>query len=174
MKKILACLLASALCCISVLITAPTQAAAVRHTQGVLGATDSLVLVIDGVDEQLAAHGLSRARLEQAITSRLQAAGMQVVPESDLSSRESTGVLELRVRLNRAPYFFYLYNINLTLNSKLSLSPGRSAFTTTPTWSDGWVGAMQPTEVGQLQGYAEELLARFLAQRAGEIVNGGN
>ena len=166
MNKSLTCLMVLAACCISALV--PARAAALHHAQGVLGATDSLVLVIDGVDEQLAAHGLSRVKLEEAIASRLLAAGMQVVPEAALSARENAGVLRLRVRLNRAPYYFYLYNVNLTLNSKLPLNHGGDAFITTPTWSDGWVGALQPTEVGQIQDFAEELLARFLTQRAGE------
>ena len=163
-------LLLAALCCVGSLISIPSTAAVVNHTHGVLGATDTLMLVIDGLDEEMAAHGLSRIKVEQEISSRLQAAGVQVVPEGELAAAKNAGVLTLRVRLMRAPYFFFLYNINLTLSSKMPVDPDANAFTTVETWSDGWVGAMQPTDVGQLQGFAEELLARFLEQRAGEKV----
>ena len=161
-------LMLAALCCAGLLASTPSAAVPLTYTHGALGATDALMLVIDGVDEEMAAQGLSRTKVEQAITSRLLAAGMQVVPESELAAAKNAGVLTLRIRLNRAPYYFFLYNINLTLSSKLLVNPDANAFTTIPTWSDGWVGAMQPTEVGHLQGFAEELLARFLAQRTAE------
>ena len=161
-------LLLTAVFCVALLSSVTSPAAAVNHTQGVLGATDALLLVIDGLDEELAVQGLSRMKVEQAISSRLLAAGVRVVPENDLPATKNAGVLTLRIRLNRAPYYFYMYNINLTLNSKLPITDGSQAFTTIPTWSDGWVGAIQPTEAGQLQGFAEELLTRFLAQRAAE------
>ena len=161
-------LLLTTVLCLGPLSSVNAPAAAVNHSQGVLGATDALLLVIDGLDEELAAQGLSRIMVEQAISSRLLAAGVQVVPENGFAAAKDAGVLTLRIRLNRAPYYFYLYNINLTLNSKLPVTEGSAAFTTIPTWSDGWVGALQPTEAGQLQGFAEELLTRFLAQRAAE------
>ncbi len=161
-------LLLAAICGLAAPASIPPVAAAVNHTQGVLGATEALTLVIDGLDEEMAAHGLSRMKVEEAISSRLLTAGIQVLPENELSAAKNAGVLTLRVRLMRAPYFFYLYNINLTLGSKLVVNPDANGFTTVETWSDGWVGAMQPTDVGQLQGFAEELLARFLAQRAAE------
>ena len=164
-------LLLAALCCVGSLVAIRPTAAAVNHTEGVLGVTDALTLVIDGLDEEMAAHGLSRIKVEQEISSRLLAAGVQVVPEGDLAATKNAGVLTLRIRLMRAPYFFFLYNINLTLRSKLPVNPDANAFTTVETWSDGWVGAMQPTDVGQLQGFAEELLARFLEQRAAERGN---
>jgi len=166
-------LLLAALCCAGLLIAMPSAAVPVTYTQGALGATDALMLVIDGVDEEMAAQGLSRMKMEQDISSRLQAAGVQVVPESGLAAGANTGVLTLRIRLERAPYYFFMYNIKLTLSSKLPINPDGSAFTTVPTWSDGWNGSMQPTDVGQIQGYAEELLARFLAQREEEKVKSG-
>ena len=160
--------LLAAVYCLGLLGSVPAPAAAVNHTEGVLGATDALLLVIDGLDEELAAQGLSRSKVEQSISSRLLAAGVQVVPENGFAAAKGAGVLTLRVRLNRAPFYFYMYNINLTLNSKLPVTEGSGAFTTIPTWTEGWVGALQPTEAGQLQGFAEELLTRFLAQRAAE------
>jgi len=161
-------LLPNLLVCAGLVLAIPSAAVPVNYTQGVLGATDALMLVIDGVDEELAANGLSRTRMEQDISSQLLAAGVQVVPESNLATGANTGVLTLQIRLERAPYYFFMYNIKLTLRSKLPMIPDGSAFTTVPTWSDGWTGAIQPTDVGQLQGHAEELLARFLAQRAAE------
>jgi hypothetical protein len=161
-------LIVAALCCAGLLVAMTSAAVPVSYTQGALGATDALMLVIDGVDEELAAQGLSRMKMERDISSRLLAAGVQVVPESGLAAGANTGVLTLRIRLERAPYYFFMYNIKLTLNSKLPMNPDGSAFTTVPTWSDGWGGSIQPTDVGQIQGYAEELVTRFLAQRAGE------
>ena len=173
MRNPLPGLLLTTLCCVGSLVATPAAIAAVSHAQGMLGATDVLTVVIDGLDEELAAHGLSRLKVEQEISGRLQAAGMQVVPESELGAAKNAGVLTLRVRLMRAPYFFYLYNINLTLRSKLTMTPDAGAYTTIETWSDGWVGAMQPTDVGQLHGFAGELLARFLAQREDEKTRSG-
>jgi len=166
-------LLLTTLCCVGSLVSTPTATAAANHAQGMLGATDALMVVIDGLDEELAAHGLSRLKVEQEISSRLQAAGMQIVPESEFAAAKNAGVLTLRVRLMRAPYFFFLYNINLTLRSKLAMTPDTGAYTTIETWSDGWVGAIQPTDVGQLHGFAGELLARFLAQREDEKSRSG-
>lgn len=140
--------------------------AATAATAGALAGAKSVVLEIDGVDEDLSAHGLSRKGLEQELTRRLEGAGVEVIPGSELG-RDGAAVLRFRVRLVRTLYYFYLYNVNLTLNSKVALQGG-NAFTTLPTWSDGWTGSLQPTDVGLIGRYAGDLLDRFLAARAGE------
>jgi hypothetical protein len=146
------------------LIGRTIPAAAVNRAVGALEHTNAVVLVIDGVDEELAAHGLSGEALRRTLASDLQAAGVAVVDEAALVADDRTGELRLRVRLMRAPYYFYLYNVNLTLNSKVGLAGG-DAFTTLPTWSDGWVGALMPTDVARINDFAKELLSRFIAQR---------
>lgn len=135
-------------------------------TSGALAGTTSVVIEIDGVDEELAAYGLSRANLVQDMTARLQQAGIEVVPGAELG-RDGAAVLRFRVRLMRTLYFFYLYNVNLTLNSKVAVE-GDGAWTTIATWSEGWTGSMQPTDVGLIAKYAGDLTEQFLAARSRE------
>lgn len=149
-----------------ILFTALSTSVGAVESSGALAATRAVVIEIDGVDEELAAYGLSRASIVKAMTSRIESAGVNVISGSQLE-QQGAAVLRLRVRLMRTLHYFYLYNVNLTLGSKVPLE-GKDAYTIVPTWSDGWVGSLQPTDVGLIENHAAELLSRFLAARAGE------
>jgi hypothetical protein len=122
----------------------------------------AITLVIDGVDGDLASQGLSAADLRRDLAAGLESAGMHVVDADVAAAAARAPTLELRLRLMRAPYYFYLYNVKLTLNSPVALIDGGT--TMLPTWSDGWIGLLMPDEVSRVNGFAQELLARYLAQ----------
>jgi hypothetical protein len=149
---------------LAVLALSPAYAA---DSRGVLAATSAVALDVDGIEDELAPYGLDRGRILEGMTARLHAAGVEVAPADALRADEHAGVLRLRVRLMRTLYFFYLYNVNLTLHSRLPLQGG-AGYTTVETWSDGWIGSVQPTDVGVLGRYAAELVDRFIAARAAD------
>lgn len=136
------------------------------ESRGVLAATGAVALEVDGIDADLAPYGLERGRVLEEMAARLRSAGIAVLPAEPLRPDDGAGVLRLRVRLMRTLYYFYLYNVNLTLHSPLPLQDG--GYTTVETWSDGWVGSVQPTDVGLLAGHAGELVNRFIAARAAD------
>ena len=132
----------------------------------------AVALQLEGIEDDYSAHGLVRPELERLLVARLAGAGLEVIPPGNWLDRQDSVLLTLRLRLNRAPYYFFLYNINLAMHSAVTLAsnPGAS-FATIMTWSDGWVGDMQPTELAQVREFATLLVDRFLAEY--HVQNGG-
>ena len=68
----------------------------------------------------------------------------------------------------RAPFYFYLYDVNLSLRSKLSLAQDAGAYATVETWSDGSTGALQPSDLTPLRDLSLQLVDRFIAEHASQ------
>ena len=152
------------------LVAAPAIEAADMH--GPMTGIRAVALELEGIEDDFASTGLVRATLEQELARQIQSAGIAVIPASDWVAHPGGALLTFRLRLSRTPYYFYLYNVSLTLYNAVTLasSPGR-AFSPVITWTDGWVGEMQPTELAQVNGFAAQLVDRFLAEYRAQ--NGG-
>jgi hypothetical protein len=129
----------------------------------------AVAFVIDGLDDDgLSPYGLSRSGLLAGVAERLRHAGLEVVDPAALPDRSDAALLSLHVRLMRAPYYFYLYNVRLALRSRLPLAQDAGAYTTIETWSEGSVGEVQPTSLGTLSDYSLLLVDRFIAAHAAQ------
>ena len=128
----------------------------------------AVALVVDGAEENLTAYGFSRTALIAEISERLKRAGIDVLTPENLPRRPDAALLSLRLRLMRAPYYFYLYNVNLSLRSKVSLAQDAGAYATAETWSDGSVGALQPSDLTPLRDLSLQLIDRFIAEHASQ------
>lgn len=126
----------------------------------------AVALVVNGEDEELSSYGLSRAGLVAEMSEHLRQAGIEVLTPEALPPRPDAALLSLRIRLMRAPYYFYLYNVKLSLRSKVSLAQDAGAYAMVETWSDGTVGALQPTDLPRLRDLSLQFIDHFIAEHA--------
>jgi hypothetical protein len=102
--------------------------------------------------------------LKTALAERLAAAGIRVIDLDELGRHPEAGVISLRLVLNRAPYQFYLYGLNLSVRQRLSLSRD-GAFTTVKTWSQTRNGMLMPRDLGDIRELSLQLLDNLLRDR---------
>lgn len=131
----------------------------------------AVTLVIDGVEDDLASYGLDRSALAAAASERLTQAGITVLGSDESARRPDAAFLRLRVRLIRAPYYFYLYGVNLALLGKLALVQDPRSYATVEIWSEGSVGAVQPSDLTPLRDLSLQLIHQFIAEHASQNPN---
>ena len=122
----------------------------------------TIVLDISGVDNDIRRYGISTDMLRKSITERLDLAGLQVISADDLNISSDAAIISLKLNLMRAPYYFYLYGLNVTVKNKLILSQENNVYTTVDTWSDGKVGLKKPMELNDLNQYSLDLIDNFI------------
>jgi len=141
------------------------------HAQGAVPNEDTplrgintVAINIVGLSSEVRSHRLNEEQLRSLLAERLTGAGLRVVGVNRIGAYPRGAVLSLRVNLTRSPYYFFLYGINLTVHSKLSLAGDRDVYTSAKTWSDGQVGMLMPREMRKVRDLSLELANRFIEE----------
>ncbi|MBI2994986.1 MAG: hypothetical protein HYY48_12540 [Gammaproteobacteria bacterium] len=148
------------LCCCASWGASDANEQAGRPLHGVV----AVALTVDRLDDNLAPYGIDRSGLIAAASERLNRAGIEVIDSGEWAQRTDAAQLSLQVRLIRAPYYFYLYGVRLIARGKLALVHGPNAYATAEIWSEGSVGAVQPSDLGPLRELALRLIDQFIAE----------
>jgi hypothetical protein len=110
---------------------------------------------------ELGKYGVSTTVLEEKMSQRLRAAGINVVSFNEALEDPEAALLDLRVRLVLPDYSYYSYNLHLSLKQKVPL-PGKNAFYSVKTWSDSIIGALEQSRLVVLNDYSMQLVDNFI------------
>ncbi|MEX2523615.1 MAG: hypothetical protein WD750_01540 [Gammaproteobacteria bacterium] len=125
---------------------------------------DTVALDIKGIHRDLGTWNITVETLRADLSKRLAASGVRVIDISELASHPGADVITLRLTLNRAPYYFYLYGLNMSMRNRLSLSPEGSGSTTIKTWSETQNGMLMPSDLGNIHRMSLQLLDNLLRE----------
>lgn len=129
---------------------------------------DTVAISIKGIERDLYSHNISANTLKADLTERLSAAGIRVIDIGQLADHPGADVITLRLTLNRAPYYFYLYGLNLSVRNRLSLAADGSSFTTIKTWSQTRNGMLMPKELSNIKQMTLQLLDNLIRAHKNE------
>jgi hypothetical protein len=116
------------------------------------------------VPDDFARYGLTADGLHRRIAATLAGHGLELVDAAAASHDARVARLHLRFDANRNPYAFYHYGISLRLLRKLPLDGPQSGYVAAEVWSAGRHGIIEPADMKPIYGFAEELVARFVAE----------
>lgn len=125
---------------------------------------DTVALNIKGIHRDLGTWNITTDTLRDTLADRLNSAGVRVIEMGELVNHPEADVITLRLTLNRAPYYFYLYGLNMAVRNRLALSPENSGSTTIKTWSETRNGMLMPGELGNIRRMSLQLLDSLLRE----------
>ena len=108
-------------------------------------------------------HGISRENLQNRITEKLENAGINVISYEDSIDTPDAGVLDLRLRVVIPEYYYYSYNLYLTVHQKVKTQQGQQ-FYAINTWSDTIIGALEESRLSVLNDYADKMIDEFIEE----------
>ncbi|MEQ8233843.1 MAG: hypothetical protein RLW61_08405 [Gammaproteobacteria bacterium] len=129
-----------------------------------LAGVNRVELTVTGVPDDFARYGLTAHELRERISAALTGHGLEVVDAASAARDPRAARLHLRFDANRNPYAFYHYGISLRLLRKLPLDAAAAGYVATEVWSAGRHGVIEPADMKPIYGFADELVARFLAE----------
>ena len=116
---------------------------------------------------ELENQGVSTAELQERITERLQAAGINVISDEAALSDPQAALLKLRIHLTVGYGAVYSWGLNLSLNQGMPLAREGSYYPVR-TWSTGKFGGTQQTNLRVINDYSMELLEVFIEDHHGQ------
>lgn len=146
------------------MLTPAATAVAAPDGGASLRGVDTVAVTIQGLDRDIATRDFNAAGLRGMIAGRLADAGLHVIDGGDLDAHPGTVVLTLRLSLIRAPYYFFLYGINLAARQRLPLDGDNRAYTTIETWSAGQNGMLLPSNLDKLNDVSLKLADKFIRE----------
>lgn len=141
-----------------------TAAAADDFAYGNAKHMDTVALDIKGIHRDMVTWNITAETLRADLSRRLAASGVRVIDIAKLASHPGADVITLRLTLNRAPYYFYLYSLNMALRNRLALSPQNNGSTTIKTWSETQNGMLMPGDLGNIHRMSLQLLDNLLRE----------
>lgn len=130
--------------------------------KGINTVSVEVVPPIDSLNYELKYRGVSSTELEQKISERLQAAGINVISREQALSEPEAAMLRLKIHLIIGMGRIYSWGLNLSLNQNAPLERS-GAFHPVRTWSTGKFGGTQQTNLGIIRNYSLELVEEFIA-----------
>jgi len=127
---------------------------------------DTVALTIKGIPRDAGSWNIIRKALKTELVDRLSAAGIRVIDPAELPHHPEADIITLQLTLNRGPYYFYLYGLNMVVRNRLALSPQNSGSTTIKTWSETRNGMLMPGELGNILNMSHQLLDHLLKERS--------
>ena len=108
-------------------------------------------------------YGISRENLQKRITEKLENAGIDVISYADSIDTPGAGVLDLRLRVVIPEYYYYSYNLYLSVRQKVKTQQGQQLFLIN-TWSDTTIGALEESRLTVLNDYADKMIDEFIEE----------
>ena len=108
-------------------------------------------------------YGVSRTKLEEQVTKRLQDAGIHVISLAQAIEDPAAALIELRLRVAMPNNLYYSIGLNLSVRRKATLAPGNNAYYSVETWSDGLVGGLAQSDLAKIYSYTSQIVDRFIA-----------
>lgn len=125
---------------------------------------DTVTIHIRGLERDLKTYGVTDAGLKAMLAQRLATAGIKVVEPGEIDRYPGSAILTLRLTMIRSPYYFFLYNLHLAVQSRLPLERDPRTYTWVTTWSNTKVGMLMPKDQGRIKNLSLELADEFLQE----------
>lgn len=145
------------------LCAATTAAANQGFSALALRGVAAVTVSVEGVRRDYARYGLTADELQARLTSRLAAAGIEVISETAANTDPRASQLRALVTAYEGSYSLISYRVAIELQRKLPLDASGQSFVAQTVWSQGRGGILNPSDLTRIYGYADELLDHFVA-----------
>ena len=132
-------------------------------TVGALRGLQRVQVVIEGVAPSFARYGLTVPELHRRVAAQLVAAGIALADAN--AAQNDVDVAQVRIKLTtvEAVYSLYSYAVAVQVRRKLALGGDGHGFVSQQVWSRGQNGVINPSDLPNVYGYADTLMAAFIA-----------
>lgn len=150
---------------LSMLLLGGFSSAAAADTLSVnaLAGIERVQVAVVGIHPDFARYGLDAAELRRRVEARLVDYGLMVDASAADNTDRKTGRLEVRLITNKDQFAFYHYAVSLKLDRRIALDELNHAYAVQKAWSEGRHGILNPSDLGAIYGYVDELLGQFIA-----------
>lgn len=133
---------------------APIQVESLRYLPGV-------AVVIEEIEAEAKADGLSEEAIRTAVEHTLQASGIRILTPVERSNTPSQPSLYVRVSTYKAESALYAYAVTVALKQLMALAhrPQRTMYAS--TWEQGMMGTLGSHGIEQAPKAVEDLIKKF-------------
>ncbi|MBI2802282.1 MAG: hypothetical protein HYX63_18710 [Gammaproteobacteria bacterium] len=127
-----------------------------------LNEVQPIALAVDDIDQDLASHGLTVARVHDQATRQLTADGIALATADGAITAPHAGLLRIRVITNHDASGFYHLAVKLELRQKIPLGNTAGGFISQAVWTSSKNGVMLASEPEKVDALVTELVGNFV------------
>ncbi|MEX2479261.1 MAG: hypothetical protein WD928_00225 [Gammaproteobacteria bacterium] len=139
-----------------------TAAAADALSVNALAGIEGVQVAVVGIHPDFARYGLDADEMRRRVEARLADYGLTVEASAADTTDRKIGRLEVRLITNKDQFAFYHYAVSVKLERRIPLDEQNHAYGVQSAWSEGRHGILNPSDLGTIYGYVDELLGQFI------------
>ena len=105
---------------------------------------------------------ITKSSLESEIAEKLKHAGFEIISMEAAKNDPEAVFLDLEYHINLLYQLVYTFDMSASVRQKFKKTDGDGSYITVKTWSDGRVGGMSQSGLGNIRTYTHELVENFI------------